>query len=258
MENQPISAVIITFNEEKNIGRCIDSLHGIADEIVVLDSGSTDGTAQICQERGVVFHTHPFDDYAAQKNRATNLASHDLILSLDADEALSEPLKVSLAMARHNGFGQAYTMNRLTSYCGHWVRHCGWYPDTKLRMYDRRKGRWTGRKIHERITMDADVKIHHLEGDLLHYSFYSIAQHMDTVNKFSSLKAELLFEKGKNSSVLQLSLSPGFKFFQIFILKGGFRDGSAGLHIAANSAHGAYLKHAKLRELWQKSKPNRA
>lgn len=253
METTRISAVIITYNEERNIGRCIDSLKDAVDEILVLDSGSTDGTAAICQERGVVFHTHPFDDYAAQKNRATALACHDHILSLDADEALSDVLRASLSEARKNGLQSAYTMSRLTSYCGHWVRHCGWYPDIKLRLYDRRKGRWTGRKIHERIVMDQGVTAHRLEGDLLHYSFYTIAQHMDTVNKFSTLKAELLFEKGKNSSALQLSLSPGFKFFQIYLLKGGFRDGSAGLHIAANSAHGAYLKHAKLRELWKKS-----
>lgn len=249
MVSVKISATIITFNEARNIGRCIDSLQDLADEIIVLDSGSTDETIAICAAHGISCHVHPFDDYADQKNRAAALASNDLILSLDADEAPSEQLRNSIFAVKANPEAKAYTMNRLTQYCGTWVRHSGWYPDAKLRLYDRRRGKWTGRKIHERITMNEGEELKHLDGDLLHYSFYTIEQHMNTVNKFSSLKAELLHESGCKASILHLCLSPLVHFAKVYILQAGFLDGRAGFNIAVNSAHGTYLKYAKLREL---------
>jgi glycosyltransferase involved in cell wall biosynthesis len=244
-----ISAVIITYNEARNIGRCIDSLQGVADEIVVLDSGSTDTTSSICAEKGVVFHLHPFDDYAAQKNRAVALASHDIILSLDADEALSATLRDSILAAKANWNADAFVMKRLTSYCGHWVRHGGWYPDPKLRLYDRRKGQWAGLKIHEQVEMKLGASTARIKGDLLHYSFYDIEQHMDTVNKFSTLKARLMLEKGERGGLIAMLFMPIVRFLTHYIVKSGFRDGRAGLNIAINSAHGAYLRYAKLREL---------
>lgn len=249
-----ISAVVITLNEERNIARCIDALEGIADEIVVLDSGSTDATRRICEQKGVAFHTRPFDDYAEQKNRAAALAKHDFILSVDADEAPSETLRASIFAAKAGPKADVYSMNRLTSYCGRWVKHCGWYPDTKIRLYDRRKAQWTGKRIHEKVTPDAGARHAKLEGDLLHYSFYTIDQHMATVNRFSTLKAELLHEKGRGASIAKMILSAPVKFLKIFLFKAGFLDGSAGFHIAVNSAHGDYLKYAKLRELQKGSR----
>lgn len=249
MPSIQISATVITLNEERNIARCIDALKKIADEIVVLDSGSTDGTQRICEEKGVTFHTRPFDDYAAQKNQAADLATHDFILSVDADEAPSDLLRASIFAAKANQTADVYSMDRLTSYCGHWVKHCGWYPDTKIRLYDRRKAQWTGKRIHEKVTPETGARLARLEGDLLHYSFYTIDQHMATVNRFSTLKAELLHEKGRGAPFLKMILSAPVKFLKIFVFKAGFLDGSAGFHIAVNSAHGDYLKYAKLREL---------
>lgn len=249
MPSIQISATVITLNEERNIARCIDALKKIADEIVVLDSGSTDGTQRICEEKGVTFHTRPFDDYAAQKNQAADLATHDFILSVDADEAPSDLLRASIFAAKANPTADVYSMDRLTSYCGHWVKHCGWYPDTKIRLYDRRKAQWTGKRIHEKVTPETSARLARLEGDLLHYSFYTIDQHMATVNRFSTLKAELLHEKGRGAPFLKMILSAPVKFLKIFVFKAGFLDGSAGFHIAVNSAHGDYLKYAKLREL---------
>ncbi len=245
----PISAAVITFNEERNIGRCIDSLSGVADEIVVLDSGSTDRTRTICEEKGVRFSTRTFTDYADQKNAVAALAAHDMVLSLDADEALSENLRSALLTVKERPAADAYRFNRLTYYCGTPVRHSGWYPDAKVRLYNRQKARWTGRLIHERITVQEGGRTEHLNGDLLHYSFYTVGQHMDTVNNFSERKAQLMYEKGRGAPFWKMILTPPVKFLKIYLLKAGFLDGEAGFHIAVNSAHGDYLKYAKLRIL---------
>ena len=147
-----LSAVIITFNEERNIGRCIDSLQGIADDIVVVDSFSSDKTKEICLSKNVRFVEHAFDGHIEQKNWAITQAKHPHILSLDADEALDEVLKKSILEVKQNFTQDAYQMNRITNYCGQWIKHCGWYPDTKLRLWDSSKGYWTvswgcGRKL---------------------------------------------------------------------------------------------------------------
>ncbi len=250
-KSMQISAVIITFNEAHNIGRCLASLAGVADEIVVVDSFSTDKTKEICLSHGVKFFENPFEGYTEQKNFAAARTEFAYVLSLDADEALSEELRNSILSVKHNPAApaDAYTMHRLTMYCGRWIRYSGWYPDTKVRLYAKSKGVWFGRIIHEYIRLQPGATTSQLKGDLLHYSFYTVEQHMTTVNKFSSLKAELLFEKGKRGSLLQLTFSPVFKFFRDYILKAGFLDGFQGFLIAANSAHGVFLKYAKLRLL---------
>jgi glycosyltransferase involved in cell wall biosynthesis len=244
-----ISAVVITFNEARNIGRCIESLIGVADEIVVLDSFSTDQTKEICEGFGVEFHTHAFDGYAEQKNRGNLIAKNSVILSLDADEALDNTLRESILRAKANWNTDAYALKRLTNYCGTWIRHSGWYPDTKIRLFDKSVARWEARKVHEFLSIKKGAKVEKLEGDLLHYSFYTVQQHMDTVNKFSTLKAEQLYESGKRANYLQMIVAPPFKFFKQFVLKAGFLDGYAGFVIAVNSAHGVFLKYAKLRML---------
>lgn len=254
----PISAVIITFNEEKNIGRCIDSLEGVVDDIVVLDSHSTDRTREICEAKGVRFATHPFAGYIEQKNLALLESKYPHVLSIDADEALDENLKKSILKARENWNADGYTMNRLTNFCGKWIRHTGWYPDRKLRLFDKRKGKWAGRNPHDRYEIAGKHRIEHLEGDILHYSFYSIAQHIDTVNKFSSIKAQVMFEKGRSVHFWNYFINPGFKFFRDFFLKMGFLDGFYGYLIARNSAHGVFLKYAKLRELYRKKESESA
>ena len=244
-----ISAVIITYNEERNIERCLKSLEGVADEIIVVDSFSTDRTAEICQNFGVNFVEHPFADFATQKNFGNHLTSYDFILSLDADEALSEPLRKSILDWKKNSSSDVLRINRLTNFCGKWIYHSGWYPDAKYRLFNKSKARWAGEKVHEYLEIDNGAAKGNLEGDLLHYSFYTIDQHLNTINKYSTLKAEINFQKGKKSSLLKILFAPGFKFFKIFILKAGFRDGWRGFVIAKNSAYSDFLKHAKLRQM---------
>ncbi len=250
----PISAVIITFNEERNIARCIDSLNEVVDEIVIVDSFSTDRTEEIARQRQVKFISHAFDGYIEQKNWALTQASHPHVLSLDADEALSEPLKKAIINAKKSGLKDGYRMKRLTNYCGHWIHHCGWYPDIKLRLFDTRKGAWGGRNPHDIYILKSDEKTDLLSGDLLHYSFYTIDQHVDTANKFSTIKARNMFENGRKVNIFQLLIYPRFRFFRDYIVKQGFRDGFYGFVVCKISAHTVFLKLVKLRDLNRQAK----
>jgi len=243
-----LSVVIITLNEEKQIGQCIDSVIGIADEVIVLDSFSTDRTEVICREKGAVFHQHSFDDYVAQKNRAMGLATHNLVLSIDADEVLSEELMRSIAKVKQAPSAAGYTMNRLTNYCGQWIRHCGWYPDRKLRLADRASARWEGESIHEKLVVQG--KTLHLDGDLLHYSYNTIKSHENQANNFTEISARSMFERGKKAPLWRLVFHPLVMFIKCYFIKIGFLDGFYGLTISLISAHATFLKYAKLRQLW--------
>ena len=246
----PISVVVITFNEEKNLGRCLASVHDVADDIVVLDSFSADRTKEIAEQHGARFFEHAFDGHVEQKNRAISYAKYPHVLSLDADEALNDKLKTEILRVKEDFDADGYYFNRLTNYCGKWVRHSGWYPDRKLRLWDSRKGQWKGINPHDRYEMEAGSKTEHLKGDLLHYSFYSIEQHMDTINKFSSIAAQMRYRKGHKFSLLKLLISPFWKFLKSYIFKGGFKDGFYGFVICKNSAHSTFLKQVKLYQLW--------
>ncbi|MBK8612726.1 MAG: glycosyltransferase family 2 protein [Flavobacteriales bacterium] len=243
-----LSAVIITFNEERNLGRCLASLKGVADDIVVLDSFSTDRTEAIAKEHGARFMQHAFDGHIEQKNRAITHALHPFILSLDADEALDDSLRKAVLQAK-NGEADGYTMNRLTNYCGSWIRHGGWYPDVKLRLWDSRKGRWTGVNPHDRYELDAGSRIEHLPGDILHYSYYTLADHIRQVNYFTDIMAQANLERGKRSNLLRILFSPLVKFVGDYVFRLGFVDGYHGFVIAMVSAHATFLKYAKLRDL---------
>jgi glycosyltransferase involved in cell wall biosynthesis len=250
-----ISAVIITFNEERNIGRCLESLQGVVDEIIVLDSFSTDKTQEICTQYGARFEQHAFDGHIQQKNRALYLATNDMVLSLDADEALTEELRVSILQAKGRDDIQAWKLKRLTNFCGKWIRHTGWYPDKKIRLWNRNIGRWGGQNPHDRVILNQDVKFETLHGDLLHYSFYTINQHIDQIQKFSSIAAKSEFEKGRKSNVLtQVLIGPWYTFVKKYFLQRGFLDGYFGLVISINTAYSKYLKYIKLRELHQQNK----
>ena len=247
---QKISAVIITLNEERNIARCLQSLHDIVDEIVVLDSGSTDRTEEICKSFGVRFFQHAFEGHIQQKNRALRQTTFSCVISLDADEALSEELKKSILQVKQNWQADGYVFNRLNNYCGSWIRHCGWYPDVKLRLWDKRKGCWGGENPHDKVIMEKNAKLKHIKGDLLHYSFYTINEHIAQINKFSSIAAEERYRKGKKSpSVISIILRAKWKFVKGYIFNLGFLDGYPGYLVCKYSAMATFTKYVKLREL---------
>jgi glycosyltransferase involved in cell wall biosynthesis len=248
-----LSVVIITYNEQYNIGRCIDSVIDIADEIVIIDSFSTDRTKEISGSRGARFILHEFENYVDQKNFANAQAKFDYILSLDADEVLSEELKESIKQAKEKFSADGYTMNRLTNYAGKWVKHCGWYPDKKLRLFDRRKGSWEGLIIHEAFEMIKGSKVNHLSGDLLHYSFNSVEEHKRQSDKFTTLGAQADFQRGKTAPLYKIWLSPVIKFLQSYFIRLGFLDGKTGFTICRLSAFATYQKYSKLKEIHQQS-----
>ena len=246
-----LSVVIITFNEEKNIGRCLESVKPVADEIVVLDSFSTDATEKICKEYGAKFFQHKFDGHIEQKNRAITHASSPYILSLDADEAIDNTLVQSILEVKKNFLKDGYYMNRLTNYCGHWVRHGGWYPDRKLRLWDSRKGKWNGENPHDKFEMkDGDSHTGFLKGDILHYSYYTLEDHYRQVEYFTTIAARAHYDKKKPAPWYKLILNPVAKFFGGYFFQLGFLDGAAGFRIARISAYATFLKYKKIRALY--------
>lgn len=243
-----ISAVILTLNEEKNIERCIRSLTGIADEVIVVDSFSTDRTEEICKSLGVKFIQNKFDGYIEQKNYAWALAANDYVLSIDADEELSEPLRESLLEIKQNGSADGYTMNRLNNYCGRWIKHCGWYPDRKLRLAKKNLAHWGGYNPHDKLLIQSENLVH-LNGDLLHYSFSSHEAYKAQQKKFAEISAMTYFKKGKRVSFLYPFLSAALKFLRDYFFNLGFLDGVDGWRICTTAAGTNFLKYKKLREL---------
>jgi len=244
-----LSAVIITYNEEKNIGRCLESLKEVVDEMVVVDSYSSDRTGEICKEYGAVFIQHTFHGHIEQKNWAIDQASHPYILSLDADECLSEALRASILAAKKDWNFDGYYFNRLTNYCGKWIRHTSWYPSPKLRLWNSRKGSWGGTNPHDVFILEKGATKKQLKGDLLHYSYYTLAEHIDQINKFSSIAANSYFQQGRRSNLSLILFRPLARFLKEYFLKLGLLDAYYGLQISVNSAHGIFLKYVKLRML---------
>ncbi len=248
-----ISAVIITKNEERNILRCLNSLLDVADEIVVVDSGSTDDTAAICEKFGVRFMHHDWLGYSEQKNFANSLAENDWILSIDADEEISDELKLSILGYKNNNIEDdiVLSMNRLTNYCGHWIRHCGWYPDRKIRIWNRTVGQWQG-EIHETIEFSTKVTEYRLDGDLLHYSFATPQDYENQQFKFAKMRGQHYFMKGKKHASFYMVVSPFFSFIQHYFFQLGFLDGKDGWHICCVTAKATRLKYKTLKELTDK------
>lgn len=249
-----ITGVIITFNEERNIERCLVSLKNVCDEIIVLDSFSTDQTEAICHSHHVKFVQHAFDGHIQQKNRAMQLAETDWVLSLDADEALTEELSQAILKVKQNPSGEAYAFNRLTNYCGHWVKHCGWYPDTKTRLVKKERAHWTGVNPHDRLERMDQGKAELLKGDLLHYSYYTKEDHFKQIEYFGNIAAKELFEQGMNISWLLLYVKVVNQFIKSFWVKLGILDGRTGLLISMRSAYATYVKYCKLRTLNKQSR----
>jgi len=252
MKMVQVSAVIITYNEEKNIARCLASLKDVVDEIIVVDSFSTDKTTAICKSFNAKVFQNAFKGHIEQKNYALSLASNQVVLSLDADEALDETLKKSIQQSKTNFNFDAYSLNRLTNYCGHWVKYCGWYPDKKIRLFNSTKGKWVGTNPHDKFELDKpNTPIGKLAGNLLHYSYYTVAEHREQTLKFSTIAAKALFQDGKKTNLALVYLKTIFKFISSYFIKLGFLDGKYGYTICRISAHYNYLKYSKLLRLWK-------
>lgn len=241
-----ISVVIVAYNEELNIGRCLESVKDIADEMIVVDSISNDKTAVIARSMGAIVIEQPFLGYVEQKNFATSKAKNDWVLSLDADEALSPELRESIQSISSDPAADGYSMNRFNNYCGTWVRHSGWYPDAKLRLYNRRKGAWSGVNPHDRYMMNPGSNAIHLRGDLLHYSYTNLSDHLKQIDHFSRIGAFAMHEKGSQSSIAKIIYKPLSRFLRHYIVKAGFLDGLTGFIIAINGAYAVFMKYLRL------------
>jgi len=242
-----ISATIVTLNEERNIARAIASLT-CADEIVVVDSGSSDRTREIAAELGARVVREPWRGYAAQKNFAASAAANEWILSIDADEELTPALSDEMAALKVTETGvDGYSMPRLARYLGRWIRHSGWYPDRKIRLYRRDRGAWQGEYVHESVQVKGTLV--HLKGDLLHYTCDSLAQHLNTLDRYTTLAAQALAASGKSIPLNRLAIDPPWTFFRSFIMQRGFLDGMHGFVIAGMAGFYTFMKYAKAREL---------
>lgn len=248
-----LSAVIITFNEEKNIERCIRSLQAVADEVVVVDSLSTDKTRTICESMGARVIEEPFRGHVEQKNYALSLARYPYVLSLDADEALSNELIASILVEKKAGFQtEGYAMNRLNRYCGKWIRHGLYYPDRKLRLVKKEFATWKGINPHDKLELSKGA-IKKLRGDILHHAYDSYEQHLEKANRYSSIAAKAKIGNKQRASFLNLVVNPAWAFLNGYILRAGFLDGKEGFVIARMIAFETYLKYSKMLKL-QKGK----
>lgn len=240
-----ISATIITFNEERNVARVIESLR-CCDEILVLDSGSNDRTVEIATKLGARVVEASWHGYAAQKNIAVELASHDWILALDADESLSEALEAEIWHIKKSGpKHDGYTMPRLAQYMGRWILHSGWYPDRKIRLFDRRKAKWVGQYVHESVSVKGSVG--HLKSNLLHFTCDSLSEHLRSMDGYTTLAAQEIASRETEIRFSRLLFDPMWTFFRSYVLKGGYLDGVEGLSIAYMAALYNYVKYAKAR-----------
>ena len=242
-----LSVTIITKNEAADIGAALASV-AFADERIVVDAHSTDDTVAIARQRAERVIVRDWAGYIDQKNYAASQASHDWILSLDADErvtpALADEIKTTLAAAQAH---HAYRIPRVTWHLGRWIRTTDWYPDHQLRLYDRRSAQWTGKYVHESVTVRGTVG--QLRHELQHYAYRDIADHLETMDRYTTLAARQMYESGRRAGVWQVGGHPPLAFLRNYVARGGFKDGVAGLVISAMNAYYVFLKFAKLWEL---------
>lgn len=243
----PLSVCVIAKDEAGNIADCLKSAD-FADEWIVVDSHSTDRTREIAQECGARVVERDWPGHVEQKNFAVGQAAHDWVLCLDADERVSPELRASIlaALARPE-LPAGFEFPRRTWYLGRWIRHGGWYPDVKLRLFRRSQGCWGGVNPHDRVRCRGDVV--RLNGDLLHYSYDSIADHLRTIDFFTSIAAREKLSRGGGAGLFSLVLRPLGKFVRMYLLKAGFLDGTAGFVVAVTGAFYVFLKYAKLWEI---------
>jgi glycosyltransferase involved in cell wall biosynthesis len=250
-----ISATVITFNEEDKLEACLQSLIGVADEIIVVDSCSTDRTEEICRKYPVKFISHAFEGYVAQKNYAVRLSAYDYILSLDADERLSPELKKSILSVKSSwGNVHGYSVNRFNNYCGKWMRFSGWY-EKKIRLWDRRKAQWTGTDPHDFVYIHTG-KVKQLKGDLIHYAYFTVDEHIKQNFRFAEIAARAKYKRGERPIFfVNIIFSPLFRFIKSYILQFGFLDGYYGFVFCSISASLTFFKYLRLYEYKRRGLP---
>ncbi|UCC40471.1 MAG: glycosyltransferase family 2 protein [Candidatus Aminicenantes bacterium] len=246
-----ISAVIITYNEEKRLEPALKSLDGIASEIIVVDSFSRDDTVRLAKKYTNRIFQRKWTNFSDQKNYANSQASNPWILSLDADERLSPELREEILRVKESEpdcYG--FSMPREVFYLGKWIRHSGWYPDRKIRLFRKDKARWEGEYVHEKLVIEG--KIQKLNGSIYHFTYRDISDHLDRINRFSHLGAQKLYIQRKKCRWYHLVFLPFFRFMKSYFLRAGFLDGFAGFVISALNGYSIFIRYAKLREIWKK------
>lgn len=251
----PLSVVIITYNEEKNIKRCIESVSKIANEVIVVDSFSDDDTVKIAVAMGAVVKQSKFNDYISQKNKAITLATYNYVLLLDADEALNEALAMSILKEKESFGFKAYAMKRCNIFCGRPIKHGLWYPDKKLRLFDKRWGNCGGMNPHDKIVMHTNTGVKLLNGDIMHYTFNTVKEYQHRNEQVSSIAAQSLYDAGFKKYRFKIIFSPLWAFINGYILRLGFLEGREGFLIGVLTAHQSFLKYQKLRQLQKQGVP---
>lgn len=241
-----LSAAVITKNEEKKIGDCLDSL-SFADEIVVIDCGSTDRTAEIAESKGAKVIFHQWEGHIGQKNYAVGQTTGQWVLSLDADERVSAKLREEIQRALSNPVADGYAIPRLVYYINRWIRHCGWYPARKVRLFRRDKGRWTGENPHDRIELEG--RCENLNGDIYHLSFDSISEHLQTIDHFTEIAAREKAAKNERAGFWPIVFRPPVTFIKMYFLKLGFLDGLPGFILSILSTYHVFCKYVKISEM---------
>lgn len=249
MSREKLSAVVITLNEAAAIEACLRSL-SFADEILVIDSGSTDETVALAKAQGARVIHQDWLGYGAQKQFGVRQARHDWILSIDADERISEALQASIEHSLHQPTAQVYAMARCNRFMGRWLRHGEGYPDYSVRLFKRMHARWSEDAVHEKVLTEAQVA--RIKGDILHESEEGIEDYLIKQNHYTSLQARALFERGKRVGVMKLLFSPLMRFFKFYFLRLGFLDGLPGLVHISIGCMNSYMKYAKLIEYRRK------
>jgi glycosyltransferase involved in cell wall biosynthesis len=246
-----ISVVLIALNEEKRLEAALKSVQGVASEIIVVDGGSTDGTVRLAKRYTDRVFERAWTNFADQKNFANSKAARPWILSLDADERVSPELKEEiLALKGREPSCAGFSIPRLVHYLGRWIRHSGWYPDRKVRLFRADRARWEGDYVHEELVFSGPVE--KLEGPIHHFTYAGIADHVARINRFSDLGAQKLYAKREKCRLVHLVGWPAGRFIRSYILKLGILDGFPGFVIAVLNGYSIFIRYAKLREIWKK------
>ena len=247
-----LTVTVITYNESEHIAAALDSV-AWADEIIVVDSGSTDGTVDLARPKATRVITREWPGYSAQKNFAADQASHDWVLSMDADERVTPALAAEIqSLLQTEPQARGYRIRRVSRYLGRWIRTTDWFPDYQLRLYDRRTGRWNGMRIHESFRLQVGEPLR-LQGELEHYAYRDISHHLKKIDAYTTLMSQQWHEEGRRTSLPALLLHPAFAFVRNYVLRAGFRDGTPGLIISILNAYYVFLKCAKLWERQQRA-----